>query len=88
MTAAALVGEWADAGDFGNPVSNVYKFERNGNFTFGTGQGGVTGRYRAQGLTLILNFSDGSESRRTLFAASNSEPIGLISVEGDVYARR
>jgi hypothetical protein len=68
--------------------SNVYGFERDGTFTFGTGVGGLRGRYRVQGLTLILNFADGAEVRRTLFAASASEPAGMICVEGEVFARR
>jgi hypothetical protein len=38
-------------------------------------------------VALILNFADGSESRRTLFAAGTTEPIGLIAVDGSVYAR-
>lgn len=89
MPEAALVGEWTGAGDTGNPFSNVYKFERGGTFTFGTGQKpGAPGRYRVQGLTLVLTFSDGSESRRTLFVAGKGEPIGLISVEGEVYKRK
>jgi hypothetical protein len=89
MTEAALVGEWTGAGDTGNPLSNVYRFERGGTFTFGTGQKpGAPGRYRVKGLTLMLTFADGSESRRTLFVAGKGEPIGLISVEGEVYKRK
>jgi hypothetical protein len=42
MTVAALVGRWADAGDGG---SNVYAFDGSGRFSFGTGQGGLTGTY-------------------------------------------
>jgi hypothetical protein len=85
MTEAGLVGEWADAG---NPLSNVYRFERDGSFSFGLAQGGVKGRYRVEGLTLILAFQDGTEQRRTLFAASSGEPVGRISVEADVYTRK
>ncbi len=89
MTEAALIGEWTGAGDTGNPFSNVYRFERSGSFTFGTGQKpGAPGRYRTQGLTLMLTFADGSESRRTLFVAGKGEPVGLISVEGEVYKRK
>ena len=89
MTEAALIGEWTGAGDTGNPSSNVYKFQRGGKFTFGTAQKpGPPGRWRVQGLTLMLTFSDGSESRRTLFIAGKGEPIGLISVEGEAYKRK
>ncbi len=89
MTDASLIGEWAGAGDSGNPFSNIYKFERGGVFTFGTTQKpGAPGRYRIQGLTLVLTFADGSESRRTLFVAGKGEPVALISVEGEAYKRR
>ncbi len=89
MTEAALVGEWTGAGDTGNASSNVYRFERGGSFTFGTGQKpGAPGRYQVQGLTLMLNFADGSESRRTLFVAGKGEPVTLISVEGEAYKRK
>ena len=85
MTAAALIGQWVSPGDGG---SNVYTFDGNGRFRFGTGQGGLTGTYRAQGFALSLTFSDGDVRRRTLFAASAGEPVGMISVEGEVYARK
>ena len=88
IAAATLVGEWSGAQDARNPFANVYRFERDGSFSFGSGQTRVGGRYRVQGITLVLNFTDGSETRRTLFAASASAPVGLISVDGDVYSRR
>jgi hypothetical protein len=84
MTGAALIGRWADAGDGG---SNVYAFDGNGRFSFGTGHGGLTGTYQVQGFTLILTFADGDVRRRTLFAVSAGEPVGTISIEGEVYAR-
>lgn len=46
------------------------------------------GRYSVRGLTLSLAFADGSQKRRTLFAAGTSEPIGLIAVDGDVFRRQ
>jgi hypothetical protein len=85
MTAASLVGRWADAGDGG---SNIYTFDSNGQVVFGVGDRGLTGTYRVQGLALILTFADGDMRRRTLFAASAGEPVGMISVEGEVYARK
>lgn len=89
MTEATLAGEWAGAGDTGNPFLNGYRFERGGVFTFGSGEKNpATGRYRLQGLTLTLTFADGTVSRRTLFAAGKTEPIGLISVEGEIYKRK
>lgn len=89
MTDATLVGEWTGSGDTGNPFLNGYRFERGSAFTFGSGQKNpATGRYSLQGLTLTLTFADGTVSRRTLFAAGKTEPIGLISVEGEIYKRR
>ena len=37
---------------------------------------------------LTLTFADGDTRRRTLFVASAGEPVGLISVEGEVYTRK
>ncbi len=88
VSAATLAGTWAGAGSTGNSMQNVYKFGADGSFTFGTGSGGVGGRYTVQGLTLTLAFSDGTQQRRTLFAASSSDPLGLICVEGDAYRRQ
>jgi hypothetical protein len=89
LTAAALAGTWAGAATTGNSSENVYRFEPNGTFSFGMpGRAGVGGRYSLQGLTLTLAFSDGTQRRRTVFGASASDPIGLISVEGDAYRRQ
>jgi hypothetical protein len=85
MTEAALVGRWADAGDGG---SNVYAFDGDRRFSFGTGQGGLTGTYQVQGFALTLTFADGDVRRRTLFAASTGGPVGMISVDGEGYARK
>ena len=88
VATTALAGVWSSAGDIGGSFVNVYRFERDGTFTVGIGQGGLGGRYRVQGMTLILNFSDGEEKRRTLFAISPSDPPGMICVDGDAFARR
>ena len=86
IPALALVGRWADAGDGG---TNLYTFDGNGRFSFGTGQGGgLAGTYRVEGLAAILTFADGDVRRRTLFAASAGDPVGMISVDGEVYARK
>jgi hypothetical protein len=85
MTAASLVGRWSDAGYGG---SNIYTFDGNGRFSFGTSARALPGTYKVQGLTLTLNFADGDVRRRTLFAASAEKPVGMISVEGEVYARK
>jgi len=85
---AELAGTWAGAGAVGNPAENVYTFDAGGTFTFGAGPGGLGGRYRLDGLALSLAFADGSEARRTLFAAGSGELVGLICVEGDVYRRQ
>jgi hypothetical protein len=84
MTAASLVGRWSDAGYSG---SNIYTFDGNGQFSFGTSGDALTGSYRLQGFTLTLHFADGDVRQRTLFAASAGEPVTMISVELDVYAR-
>ena len=82
MTGAALAGRWsADGG-------NLYVFDGNGRFSFGTSTGGLTGTYQLQGFLLTLTFADGDVRRRTLFGASAGEPVGLITVEGEVYARK
>ena len=88
MSAAGVVGEWTSSQAGGNPFSNVYQFEADGTFGFGAAGNMLRGRYAIDGLTLALNFDDGTASRRTLFSASRQEPAGLIGVEGDVYARR
>lgn len=88
LTTAELTGTWAGAGSIGNPAENLYTFDPGGAFTFGAGQNGTGGRYRLDGLTLSLDFDDGSQAQRTLFAAGSGEPVGLISVEGDVYRRQ
>jgi hypothetical protein len=75
MTATSLVGKWSGA--------NVYTFDANGRFSFG----GLGGTYRVQGLTLILTFDDGDMRHRTLYGASAGEPIGMISVDREAYAR-
>jgi hypothetical protein len=83
MTGAALVGRWVDGAG-----SNVYVFDANGRFSFGAlGGGGLTGTYQLRGFALTLTFADGDTRRRTLFVASAGEPVGLISVEGEVYSR-
>lgn len=84
MTAASLIGRWSDAGYSG---SNIYTFDGNGQFSFGTSSGALTGTYRLQGFALTLLFSDGDVRQRTLFGASAGEPVTMISVELDVYAR-
>lgn len=83
MTATALVGRWVDGAG-----SNAYVFDANGRFSFGTlASGGLPGTYQVQGFALTLTFADGDTRRRTLFVASPGEPVGLISVEGEVYTR-
>lgn len=88
ISAEALAGEWLGGGDTRNAFGNTYRFERDGSFTFSSGSSGVRGRWRVQGLALLLQYADGTESRKTLFAAGGAEPMGLISVENEVYVRR
>lgn len=83
MTSLALQGTWSAAG------GNVYTFDANGRFSFGVGSSpGLGGTYHAQGLTLTLTFNDGDMRHRTLFGASAEEPIGMISIDGEAYARK
>ena len=88
VTAATLAGVWGSAGETGGTIGNVYRFMPDGTFTFGTGQGGLGGRYRVQGFMLLLMFSDGTERRRALFAASPTEPPGMLCIEGELFVRR
>jgi hypothetical protein len=82
MTATALVGRWRAAG------GNLYTFDANGRFSFGAGSTpGLGGTYLIQGFALTLTFDDGDMRPRTLFSASPSEPIGMISVDREAYAR-
>lgn len=81
VTAAMLAGVWGNEG-------NVYRFAPDGTFTFGTSAGGLGGRYRVDGLSLVLSFADGTQQRRALFAASPGDPPGLVCIEGEVFARR
>ena len=84
VTSESLVGRWGDAS------SNIYTFDANGRFNFGTGSSlGLGGAYRVQGFTLILSFSDGDVRRRALFGTSaTGEPLGMISVDREVFARK
>jgi hypothetical protein len=44
--------------------------------------------YRLKSFALTLTFADGDVRRRTMFAASSTEPIQMISVEGEIYAKQ
>lgn len=87
MTAKSLVGRWSESsqGGFG---SNVYTFDGENKFTFGTSSRALSGTYDVQGFALTLSFADGDVRRRALFAASAAQPDGLISVDSEVYALR
>ena len=88
MSTASLAGEWSGAQAADNPYSNTYRFGPDGTFSFGSGGSMLHGRYAVEQLTLLLRFDDGDERRRTLFSASAQQPVSLICVEGDVYARQ
>jgi len=88
LTESALIGTWSGAANTGNASENVYRFDSNGTFTFGAVRTGVAGRYSINGMALTLAFADGTQQRRTLFGAGSSKPVGLISVDGDVYRRQ
>jgi hypothetical protein len=87
VPAARLFGRWSAASSDGNPYANVFTFERDGTFTFGTSSATrLNGRFAVEGMTLILRFADGSEERRTLFVASSGEQIGLICINNEVFS--
>lgn len=86
MSAKSLAGQWS--GEGGATGANIYTFDGSGRFSFGTRHSTLTGTYQVQGLTLTLKFADGDVQRRTLFALSAGTPVGLISVDSDVYARK
>lgn len=88
VTPAALVGAWGSAGETGGALGNVYRFGPDGSFTFGTGQRGEGGRYRVQGLMLVLTYADGTERRRALFATSPNDPPGMLCIDGELFAKR
>ncbi len=88
LTESTLIGTWAGAATTGNASENVYRFDSNGRFTFGAVRTAVGGRYSIKGMALTLVFADGTQQRRTLFGAGSSEPVGLMSVDGDVYRRQ
>jgi len=88
VAATALVGQWSSGQSAGGVGSNVYEFQSDGTFAFGSGATRLGGRYRVQGLTLTLEFTDGDRRVRTLFAAGAAAPLALIGVDNEVYARR
>ena len=64
----------------------VYAFDLTGGFTFGLEDSpGLGGAFGVEGLALVLTFSDGDVSRRTLFVTGEGDPAGMISVDGEVF---
>jgi len=82
VTLGTLAGRWADESS-----GNVYRFDTDASFSFGVGQGGLIGKYELEQFALTLTFADGHVRRRTIFAANHNEPVGMISIEGEVYVR-
>lgn len=83
---AEAVGNWVNPGG----ISTVLQLRSDGSFEWGTGgrEGTLRGRYELRGLTLVLNFADGTRKQYTMFAAGRARPAGLISFDGSVYSRR
>lgn len=86
LSPAEAAGNWGEPGG----VDAIMRLRSDGNFEWGAGSAATTlrGRYSLKGLTLELNFSDGTSKRYALFAAGRSRPAGLISLDGTVYSRR
>jgi hypothetical protein len=85
VTAAEVAGSWS-AGS----VTAALTFRSNGTFEWSGGSAATTlrGRFDIRGLTTTLRFEDGTAKSYTLFAAGQSRPVGLISFDGTVYARK
>lgn len=86
LSASELVGSWVSPGS----SSTVFQVRDDGSFEWGAGSRETTlrGRYELKGLTLTLHFMDGTSKPYTVFAAGRTRPIGLINLDGTVYARR
>jgi hypothetical protein len=81
LTPETLHGSWVDAS------TNTYTFHDDA-FTFGVGgDAGLGGTYRVEGLTVVLSYADGDVIHRTLFAFGADDPPGMVSVDGEVFAR-
>jgi hypothetical protein len=73
----------------GQRVSRVYPYGGTGTFDPARCSPDTCGSYQVSAGTLAVRWDSGrmDTRRRTLFAASAGDPIGMISVEGEVYAR-
>jgi hypothetical protein len=84
-----VVGDWVNPGTGSVPLSTPLRFRADGTFEWGTGsETTLRGRYSLDGSTLTLAFTDGTSRKYALFAAGRTTPVGMISFDGTVYARR
>lgn len=90
VAASEAVGDWVAPGDAGNPSATALRLRADATFEWGAGSAATTlrGRYELRGRSLVLQFADGTSRRYALFAAGRTAPLGLISLDGTVYARR
>jgi hypothetical protein len=91
LTAAEAVGVWVNPASAASPLDTGLRLDADGSFQWAGGGGDAStlrGRYALHGLTLVLSFADGTSRPYTLFAASRTQPSGLISLDGSVYTRR
>jgi hypothetical protein len=90
LGAAEAVGDWVNPGNAGNPFDTGLRLKADGSFEWkgGSQEATLRGHYELRGLTLMLHFADGTSKPYTLFAAGRTQPAGLISFDGSVYARR
>jgi hypothetical protein len=70
---SGVVGATGGAGDIGTAISQVQPSER--------------GRYRIDGVTLVIRWDDGSEQRRIL-VTDPTDPKSAIWLDGTGYVRR
>ncbi len=88
VAAAEIVGSWGDPSNAGSSASGL-KFSVDERFEWGAGSRETTlrGRYELKGMTLTLNFTDGTTKDYALFAAGRTRPAGLLSLDGTVFSR-
>lgn len=89
LTTSTLVGMWAGASTAGSGAQNSYVFRTDGTFSLGAATvRNLDGRFVLRGTTLTLTWADGTQERRTVFAANANNPPTLVSIEGDAFRRQ
>ena len=89
LSTTTLVGTWTGAATAGSGAQNTYVFRTDGTFSLGAATvRNLDGRYVLRGTTIILTWADGTQERRTIFAANANNPPTLVSIEGDAFRRQ